>query len=146
MAVKYHCRKCGKRFVDWGAEKLEYKCPDCDDEELVRIGSAEDKPVKRPSLKRKVPRPPKPAPAEEEDFGIEENEPAEDEDIYEDEEEELEEEEEEAEVAAESEEEETEEEAKEEEESEEDSEEFKDIDSSGSEDVDAVSTDSEEEW
>lgn len=56
MAVKYHCRKCGKRFLDWGAEKLGYKCPDCDGEELIRVGSPDDKVVKRPSLKRK-PRP-----------------------------------------------------------------------------------------
>ncbi|HIJ65855.1 MAG TPA: hypothetical protein HPP77_07875 [Candidatus Hydrogenedentes bacterium] len=52
MPVKFHCRKCGKRFVDWGAEKLGFKCPDCEDEELLRIGAPEDKPAKRPSLKR----------------------------------------------------------------------------------------------
>ena len=56
MTIKYHCRKCGKRFVDWGAEKLGYKCPDCGDEDLVRIGAAEDRAVKRPSLKRKTKR------------------------------------------------------------------------------------------
>ena len=54
MAVKYHCRKCGKRFVDWGAEKLGFKCPECEDEELVRAGSPEDRLAKRPSLKRRV--------------------------------------------------------------------------------------------
>jgi len=53
MAVKYHCRKCGKRFVDWGAEKLGYKCPDCEGEELIRVGSPDDKVTKRPPLKRK---------------------------------------------------------------------------------------------
>jgi len=53
MAVKYHCRKCGKRFLDWGAEKLGYKCPECGDEELVRLGAGDDKAVRKPSLKRK---------------------------------------------------------------------------------------------
>ena len=52
MPVKYHCPKCGRRFVDWGAEKLGFKCPDCDDAELVRAGAAEERPGKRPSLKR----------------------------------------------------------------------------------------------
>jgi len=54
MAVKYHCRKCGKRYIDWGAEKLGFKCPDCDGEELVRVGAGEDRVVKRPSLKRRA--------------------------------------------------------------------------------------------
>jgi DNA-directed RNA polymerase subunit RPC12/RpoP len=54
MAVKYHCRKCGKRFIDWGAEKLGFKCPDCDNEELVRVGASEDKVVRKPSLKRRA--------------------------------------------------------------------------------------------
>lgn len=41
MAVKYYCPKCGRRFVDWGAEKLGFKCPSdtCEGEELVLIGS-----------------------------------------------------------------------------------------------------------
>ena len=54
MAVKYHCRKCGKRFVEWGAQKLNFKCPDCKDEELVRVGLSEGKAVKRPAAKRRV--------------------------------------------------------------------------------------------
>ncbi len=54
MAVKYHCRKCGKRFIDWGAQKLGFKCPDCGgDEELVRLGAADEKAARKPSLKRK---------------------------------------------------------------------------------------------
>jgi len=53
MAVKYHCRKCGKRFIDWGAQKLGYKCPDCGDEELVRLGAGDEKAARKPSLKRK---------------------------------------------------------------------------------------------
>lgn len=52
MPVKYHCSKCGRRFVDWGAEKLGFKCPDCEGEELVRAGVSEDRPAKRSSLKR----------------------------------------------------------------------------------------------
>ncbi|MCX5769415.1 MAG: hypothetical protein NTZ09_03960 [Candidatus Hydrogenedentes bacterium] len=66
MAVKYHCRKCGKRFMDWGAEKLGYKCPDCDGEQLIRVGSPDDKVVKRPSLKRKPRARVIPVPVEEE--------------------------------------------------------------------------------
>ncbi len=54
MAIKYHCPRCGKRYVDWGAEKLGFKCPDCEDEELVRIGPATAKPAKKkPSLSRR---------------------------------------------------------------------------------------------
>jgi DNA-directed RNA polymerase subunit RPC12/RpoP len=52
MPVKYHCARCGRRFVDWGAEKLGFKCPDCEDEELVRMGASEDRPAKKASLKR----------------------------------------------------------------------------------------------
>jgi len=95
MAVKYHCRKCGKRFVDWGAEKLGYKCPDCEGEELIRVGSPDDKVVKRPSLKRKPRRPVVPLPVEEEGItGIDalEAEPVQQEPLYAAEEEEVEEE------------------------------------------------------
>jgi predicted nucleic acid-binding Zn-ribbon protein len=84
MAVKYHCRKCGKRFLDWGAEKLGYKCPDCEGEDLIRVGSPDDKAVKRPALKRK-PRPRVVAvPLEEEELTIDEldAEPLEEEVIY----------------------------------------------------------------
>lgn len=52
MPVKFHCPKCGRRFVDWGAEKLGFKCPDCDDEELVRVGVSEERPSRRASAKR----------------------------------------------------------------------------------------------
>lgn len=54
MALKYHCPKCEKKFVDWGAEKLGFKCPDCKGEELVRGGQeSETVELKRaPSLKR----------------------------------------------------------------------------------------------
>ena len=57
MPVKYICQKCAKRFVDWGAEKLKYRCPDCEDSELVRASEHEvPKPKKakaKASLKRK---------------------------------------------------------------------------------------------
>lgn len=66
-AKKYHCRKCGRRFIDWGAEKLNFKCPDCDGEELVRVGGVIDGSAKRPSLRRKVRRPVVPVPLGEED-------------------------------------------------------------------------------
>jgi DNA-directed RNA polymerase subunit RPC12/RpoP len=56
MAVKYHCRKCGKRYIDWGAEKLGFKCPDCNGEELVRLGQGEERGAKRPSLRRRASR------------------------------------------------------------------------------------------
>lgn len=52
MAVKYHCPRCGKRFIQWGAEKLGFKCPDCEGEELVRVGSSEDRPIRKPALRK----------------------------------------------------------------------------------------------
>lgn len=39
MPLKYYCPKCDKRFIDWGAEKLGFKCPDCKDETLYRVGT-----------------------------------------------------------------------------------------------------------
>lgn len=52
MPPKYHCRKCGKKYVQWGADKLGFLCPQCDGEELVRVGGSGGAPPKRPSLKR----------------------------------------------------------------------------------------------
>ena len=54
VAVKYICPKCGRRFVDWGAEKLQYKCPSeaCKEEPLVLLGSDEEAQEDRPPLKR----------------------------------------------------------------------------------------------
>jgi hypothetical protein len=60
MAVKYTCPKCGRRFTEWGAEKLGFKCPkddNCpkevyDDIELVRMGMSEDRAIKKPSLRK----------------------------------------------------------------------------------------------
>lgn len=59
MPLKYYCPKCDKRFVDWGAEKLGFKCPDCTDETLYRVGTQPDGDGDAPSLsksaaKRKV--------------------------------------------------------------------------------------------
>lgn len=58
MPVKYHCPKCERRFVDWGAEKLGFKCPACPNEELVRVGANEGQTLTAPKLTR---RPAKPA-------------------------------------------------------------------------------------
>lgn len=59
MPLKYFCPKCEKRFVDWGAEKLGFKCPDCPDETLYRVGTLPEGESAAPSLsksaaKRKV--------------------------------------------------------------------------------------------
>jgi len=55
MPIKYECPKCGRRFADWGAEKLGFKCPmdehcpndqqsadTAEEVELVRLGSQDD--------------------------------------------------------------------------------------------------------
>ncbi|MEA3364907.1 MAG: hypothetical protein U9Q79_04630 [Candidatus Hydrogenedentes bacterium] len=60
MPVKYECPKCGRRFTEWGAEKVGFKCPKDewstkdhpDDVELVRVGSSEEGLLRRPTLKR----------------------------------------------------------------------------------------------
>ena len=53
MAVKYQCPKCEKRFVDWGAEKVGFKCPQCG-ETLFQVGKPDgDAPAEKPTLKRK---------------------------------------------------------------------------------------------
>jgi len=59
MPLKYYCPKCDKRFVDWGAEKLGFKCPDCAGETLYRVGTQPEGDGAAPSLsksaaKRKV--------------------------------------------------------------------------------------------
>jgi predicted RNA-binding Zn-ribbon protein involved in translation (DUF1610 family) len=53
MAVKFQCPKCEKRFVDWGAEKLGFKCPDCKESTLIRIGFQDDQMSPTPTLKRR---------------------------------------------------------------------------------------------
>lgn len=60
MAVKYECPKCGRKFTEWGAEKLNFHCPvdewcakdASEDIQLVKAGSAEAG-AKAPSLKRR---------------------------------------------------------------------------------------------
>ena len=53
MAVKFQCPKCGKKYIDWGADKLGFQCPDCK-EELLEIGmEVESTANSKPSLKRK---------------------------------------------------------------------------------------------
>lgn len=57
MAAKYTCSQCERKFIDWGAEKLGYKCPDCDDSELKPIVfEPAAKAKKKPSLKRAAPK------------------------------------------------------------------------------------------
>jgi len=57
MAVKYHCPKCEKRFIDWGAEKLGFKCPDCDEEKLIEVSHSaalvKARAKKKPARKKK---------------------------------------------------------------------------------------------
>jgi len=53
MPVKFQCPKCQKRFVEWGAAKTDFKCPDCDGEELVRVGAGVDTPTNSLSLRRR---------------------------------------------------------------------------------------------
>jgi hypothetical protein len=62
MAVKYECPKCGRRFAEWGAEKLGFKCP-LDDRcpagavgeeiSLVRVGLKDEATPSKASLRRK---------------------------------------------------------------------------------------------
>jgi len=56
MPVKYQCPKCDRRFVEWGAQKLNFKCPSCPNVELVKMGGAEGQLVQPPRLKRRPPR------------------------------------------------------------------------------------------
>lgn len=56
MPLKYYCPKCNKRYVDWGAEKLDYKCPDCDGKALCRVGAQPESEAAAPSLSKAVPK------------------------------------------------------------------------------------------
>tara|TARA_R110001592_G_scaffold267474_1_gene533545 strand:+ start:136 stop:453 length:318 start_codon:yes stop_codon:yes gene_type:complete len=53
MPLKYYCPKCSKRFVDWGAEKLGFKCPDCDGETLYRVGTQPEGEERAPTLSKR---------------------------------------------------------------------------------------------
>lgn len=84
MPVKYECPKCGRRFAEWGAEKLGFKCPQDDrcpasaigeDIALVRLGvSQETAQQEAASLRRRAkPAPVKIAPTEDDEAtGLEE--------------------------------------------------------------------------
>ena len=53
--IKYYCPKCDRRFIEWGAQKLGFKCPSCISEDLLRVGATGDeKAGKKPSLKRRA--------------------------------------------------------------------------------------------
>jgi hypothetical protein len=61
MAIKFECPRCGRKFTEWGAERLGFKCPhdaNCPKEaadeviELFRLGGSDDKHAARASLKR----------------------------------------------------------------------------------------------
>jgi hypothetical protein len=61
MAGKYECPECGRRFIEQGAEKIGFKCPNdehCpdghpEDIELTAIKFEQDQPIRRkPTLKR----------------------------------------------------------------------------------------------
>lgn len=67
MAIKYECPKCGRRFADWGAEKLGFKCPmddscppdqragdSAEEIELVRLGSQDDQLTPRRATTKRV--------------------------------------------------------------------------------------------
>ena len=55
MATKYICLNCSRRFIDWGAKKLNFKCPDCEESPLEAINFEPVAKVKsKPSLKRMV--------------------------------------------------------------------------------------------
>jgi len=63
--IKYQCPKCGRKFTEWGAEKVGLRCPNDEwsskekpcTEELVRVGSPDATPLEKPTLHRTKPRP-----------------------------------------------------------------------------------------
>ena len=70
MPIKYECPKCNRRFVDWGAEKLGFKCPDCEEQDLLRVGAPAATESPAPSLRRqnkKTSEKPAPSPVETDD-------------------------------------------------------------------------------
>ena len=52
MPLKFYCPKCEKRFIDWGAEKLGFKCSTCTGEALFRVGTHPDGEDGAPSLSK----------------------------------------------------------------------------------------------
>ncbi len=51
--IKYFCPKCGKKFVEWGAKKTDFKCPYCKDAELQRIGITSDQVIPTPRARKR---------------------------------------------------------------------------------------------
>ncbi len=51
--IKYFCPQCGKKFVEWGAQKFNFKCPHCHDVELQRIGISSEQITATPKIRRK---------------------------------------------------------------------------------------------
>ncbi len=51
--IKYICPQCGKKFVEWGAQKFNFKCPNCHDVQLERIGISSDQITSAPKIRRK---------------------------------------------------------------------------------------------
>ncbi|MGC8737768.1 MAG: hypothetical protein ACP5UA_03865 [Candidatus Hydrogenedens sp.] len=51
--IKYICPQCGKKFVEWGAQKFDFKCPNCRDVQLQRIGISSEQITSTPKIRRK---------------------------------------------------------------------------------------------
>jgi len=54
VAEKYHCPTCGRRFVEWGAKKMEFICPSegCDHVKLILSDSDSMSVEAKPKSKR----------------------------------------------------------------------------------------------
>ena len=54
VAQKYYCPKCGRKFIEWGAQKLDFKCPgkECDGEHLKLIDPKTLEAVEKPKTKK----------------------------------------------------------------------------------------------
>ena len=54
MAGKYYCPKCHRKFIEWGAEKVGYKCPnqDCNGESLKLIDPKTLENMEKPKVKK----------------------------------------------------------------------------------------------
>lgn len=61
MPIKYYCPKCHRKFLEWGAKKTNFACPnsDCGAESLVLMDSttleAPDKPKLKKVKRKKAP-------------------------------------------------------------------------------------------
>ncbi|HOV61055.1 MAG TPA: hypothetical protein PK349_08340 [Candidatus Hydrogenedentes bacterium] len=54
MAGKYYCPKCHRKFIDWGAEKVGFRCPSkgCDGEPLKLIDPKTLENMEKPKVKK----------------------------------------------------------------------------------------------